>query len=138
MRDKTNRELMNNLSPETIAYIVEWAESGNEPRQDSELAKWCCAFIGTYARPEWRLSPAGFTIAAQAKRIRELEEKLDDQESTTRGLVLSHQRQLLEAHERIQELKAERAEAWDKGLSAGEDAYFGVNRPNPYRKDSDD
>lgn len=79
------------LSPETIAYIVEWWESGNEPRDLYDVVERLmypithevCVYAGT-SRKLVQLNPAGITIARLARaldQMHDLGDKLLDSEN---------------------------------------------------------
>jgi hypothetical protein len=56
------------LSPETILYIVEWAENGNEGRS-TERVPLGVRMSGAATR--YRLNSAGITIAALARALKQ-------------------------------------------------------------------
>ena len=72
------------LSPEAIAYMVEWKRSGNEPRSVEEVCREREELIDFVDSKEgglvpWycQMSPVGLTVVAQAERIEELESDVE-------------------------------------------------------------
>lgn len=75
---KTVEKMTDTLSPEAIAYIVAWKQSGNEPRPLEDVwAVGCC--IEHVDIDTERLSLAGLTIAAQAEEIARLKKLAGEQ-----------------------------------------------------------
>ena len=79
------------MTPEDIEYVREWAASGNEPRMVDRIP-WvvmyrCCAPV-RIGGGLWALSESGLTIAAQAERVRYLEERVRDFERQVHNLTV--------------------------------------------------